>query len=213
MADEASVWGGTSPVPVCDGCGAYVDDQHIRQRIERLEFATRFRPIHIGVLLIDAAPPARSEDFFYSAYAPSRALEYHSTESAYFHELAKLASASGPDIERQTVLAEFQHRGFFHASAVECPVADGDDLRDAVRRLAQTVVRRVQTSYRPKYVALISEPTRELIEGLQNGGWGGRLILENGVPFGWPPAGDLRNPVVSPASLGDRLVAAISRLS
>src|ERR1700719_4321526 len=36
---------------VCDGCGAPADEAHVRQRIERLEMATRFRPIHIQGLL------------------------------------------------------------------------------------------------------------------------------------------------------------------
>ena len=52
---------------VCDGCGAVADDKHIRERIERLELATRFRPVHIRALLIDAAPPPRVEDYFYRA--------------------------------------------------------------------------------------------------------------------------------------------------
>jgi hypothetical protein len=54
-------------MPVCDGCGAQADDAHIRRRIERLELSTRFRPIHIQVLLIDAAPPTRHEEYFYRA--------------------------------------------------------------------------------------------------------------------------------------------------
>ncbi len=59
-------------MPVCDGCGMQADDAHIRRRIERLELATRFRPIHIQALLIDAAPPSRSEDYFYRPPAIAR---------------------------------------------------------------------------------------------------------------------------------------------
>ena len=60
---------------VCDGCGAQVDEAHIRQRIERLELATRFRPIHIQVLLLDAAPPAETRRLFLSpGPKPERAL-------------------------------------------------------------------------------------------------------------------------------------------
>jgi hypothetical protein len=54
-------------MPVCDGCGATVDAEHIRQRIEWLEMATRYRPVHIQTLLVGSAPPAKSEDYLYSS--------------------------------------------------------------------------------------------------------------------------------------------------
>ncbi len=54
-------------MPLCDGCGAQVDGAHIRRRIERLELATRFRPIHIQAIILDAAPFATPEDYFYRA--------------------------------------------------------------------------------------------------------------------------------------------------
>lgn len=54
-------------MPVCDGCGATVSAEHIRQRIERLELATRYRPVHIQTLLIGSAPPAKSDDYLYSS--------------------------------------------------------------------------------------------------------------------------------------------------
>src|ERR1039457_5266879 len=80
-------------MPICDGCGAQVNDAHIRQRIERLEMATRFRPVHISVLLIDAAPPARFEDYFYRA--TSDRAERSPASRAYFDGLVKCAGA-GP---------------------------------------------------------------------------------------------------------------------
>lgn len=52
-------------MPVCDGCGATVDAEHIRSRIERLEMATRYRPVHIQTLLVGTAPPERTEDYIY----------------------------------------------------------------------------------------------------------------------------------------------------
>jgi hypothetical protein len=204
-------------VPVCDGCGERVDDGHIRQRIARLEVATRFRPIHINVLLMDAAPPARREDFFYDASSPLRARS--AAVQAYLAELTKLAGvAISPDTQLEPVLAEFQHRGFFLASAVECPMGDYDNLPAAIRCLAPTVALRVQASYKPKWVALISQPTRELIEPLRVAGWGDRLILDNGAPFGATIAacstmGKLPNQTQTATSLGDRLVAVLSRLS
>lgn len=178
-------------MPVCDGCGARVDEQHIRRRIERLELATRFRPIHIAVLLIQAAPPTQPDDFFYVAADGARS----SAGQAYFAELAKLAGATAA-APAEAVLAEFQRRGFFLSSAVECPVTDGADLNSLIRGLAPTVLRRVQASYKPKQIALISEPTKELIEPFRVAGWGDRLILDEGSPF-------------TSGSVGSRLAAAV----
>lgn len=169
-------------MPICDGCGEHVDDAHIRQRIERLELATRFRPIHIDVLLVDAAPPIRLEDFLYNT--SSRARERSAAGQWYVDELAKLAGG----LENQStpvgsILIELQRRGFFLASAVECPTGRGEKLVPAIRRLIRTVVLRIQTSYRPKHVALLGDETRELIGPLRAAGWGDRLILDNRAPL------------------------------
>lgn len=197
-------------MPVCDGCGARVDDAHIRQRIERLELATRFRPIHIHLLLLDAAPPSRPEDFFYRVSRPSA----RSVASRmYFTELAKLVGVKpGREGPEEATLAEFQKRGMFLAYAVECPVDDYHELAAAVRRLAPTVVKRVQTSYKPKYIAPISQPTQELVKLFQMTGLRDRLVLNEGAPFVDPFIGDPQNQAEFGTSLGDRLLSAVSQL-
>jgi hypothetical protein len=194
-------------MPICDGCGERVEADHIRRRIERLELATRFRPIHIDLLLIDAAPPLRREDFLYD---PRVLLEARSAVGqSYVRELAKLVGPpTHSNAQLESILAELQHRGFFLASAVECPMNDSENLLSAIRRLASTVVLRIQTSYRPKHVALLGKETRELIEALRASGWGDRLILDGGAPFTLaepgPPQGERATTV------GERLCAAIS---
>ncbi|HTS13622.1 MAG TPA: hypothetical protein VMH00_16000 [Candidatus Limnocylindrales bacterium] len=197
-------------MPVCDGCGARVDDAHIRQRIERLELATRFRPIHIHLLLMDAAPPSRPEDFFYRVSRPSA----RSVASRmYFTELAKLVGVKpGREGPEETTLGEFQKRGMFLTYAVECPVEDYNELSAAVRRLAPTVVKRVQTSYQPKYIAPISQPTQELVKLFQMTGLGDRLVLNEGAPFVDPFIGDPQNQAEFGTSLGDRLLSAVAQL-
>lgn len=195
-------------MPICDGCGERVEDEHIRRRIERLELATRFRPIHINLLLIDAAPPLRCEDFLYDPRAPLA--ERSAVGQWYVRELAKLvAPLTHSNAQLESILAELQHRGFFLASAVECPMSDNEKLVSAIRRLASTVVLRIQTSYRPKHVALLGEETCDLIEALRASGWGDRLILDDGAPFtlaeSGPPQGERASTV------GERLCAAISR--
>jgi hypothetical protein len=173
-------------VPICDGCGAQVDAGHIRQRIERLELATRFRPVHINVLLLDSAPPAFPGDLLYD---PAPANARTAGGSSHVVDLLALAGISvTPEVPLESGLAEFQRRGFFLTFAVECPIDNPGDLPEAIRQLAPTVVRRVRASYKPKYVALLSDPTRELIAPLQAAGWSDRLILENGGPFREPSA-------------------------
>lgn len=189
---------------ICDGCGTPADDKHVRERIERLEWATRFRPVHIHVLLIAWAPPARTEDYFYRP-AGDRALR--SSESrAFFDELLKAAGgASGAGASEEAALAEFQRQGLFLSYGVECPLETTRAATAAAASLFPTLLKRIQFSYRPKGVALISRETRALVPLLQQAGWSDRLILENGLPFQMetrPSSGDTE-------SLGDRLAAAI----
>lgn len=83
-------------MPVCDGCGAEVDAEHIRRRIERLELATRFRPVHIQTLLVGAAPPAKIEDCLYSSEKRGAELQRNGIFLVYANEcpVANAADAS-----------------------------------------------------------------------------------------------------------------------
>ena len=106
---------------VCDGCGAQADDSHIRARIERLELATRFRPIHIQTLLIDSAPPASPPRLFYTLLLRT-VLSVRWVLAHYFDELMKCAGfTSVASIQEETALAEFQRRGIFLASRDRMP--------------------------------------------------------------------------------------------
>ena len=197
-------------MPICDGCGAQVDEAHIRQRIERLELATRFRPIHIQVLLLDAAPPAKLEDYFYCATATSD--ERSVASRMYFEELAKcIGQAPGTHRQEDSTLAEFQKRGFFLAYAVECPMESPSELAQTIRGLAPTVALRVNSSYKPKFVAPISRLLQDLIPVLQSKGWTEKIILNDGKPFEDPFLGDPQRQAEFGTALGDRLAKALAR--
>lgn len=199
-------------MPVCDGCGAVVDEAHIRRRIARIEEATRFRPIHIQVLLIDAAPPTQPADFFYHLGANGGGRSV--AARMYFTEMAKLAGeTAGVEMSDEAVLTEFQRRGFFLAHAIECPMEGEDRQAEAVLKLAPTMLLRVQTSYKPKHIALISQPTAELIKTLCDADLGERLVLDGDGPFVDPFLGDPQNQAEFGTSLGDRLLSAISQLA
>jgi len=195
-------------VPVCDGCGMQADDAHIRRRIERLELATRFRPIHIQVLLIDGAPPARPGDYFYHAAANRQDRSLVSRD--YFDEIVKCSGLTiSPELNEESTLAEFQHRGFYLAHVRECPAERADELDEALERLAPVVIRRVEKSYKPKYIVLLSNSLGKLIPQFERSGMSDRLILDHGKPF-LPPLENSATSQSSPAvSVSDRLKAAL----
>ncbi len=192
---------------VCDGCGAQADDAHIRRRIGRLELATRFRPIHIQVLLIDAAPPARPEDYFY--HAANR--EGRSASSRdYFDEIAKCSGLTiGPEMSEESTLAEFQHRGFYLAHVRECPGQPAGGLDEALERLGPVMIRRVEKSYKPKYIVLLSALLGKLIPQFERGEMRDRLILDHGKPFLSPLENSATSRSVPAVSLSNQLKAAL----
>lgn len=169
-------------MPVCDGCGAQVDDAHIRQRIERLELATRFRPVHISILLIDSAPPARFEDYFYRASANGS--ERSPASRSYFNALVQCAGVTrAAQANEETALAEFQRSGLFLIGAIECAPEDQPNLQKAVEQTGAALLRRVKVSYKPKSIALLSAATQPLVSMFHDSGWGAQLILVDGKPF------------------------------
>jgi len=194
-------------VPVCDGCGTQADDAHIRRRIERLELATRFRPIHIQVLLIDAAPTARAEDYFY--HAANR--EGRSAASRdYFDEIAKCSGLTiSPEMSEESTLAEFQHRGFYLAHVRECPAERTDELDEALEPLGPVMIRRVEKSYKPKYIVLLSASLGKLIPQFERSEMRDRLILDHGKPFLSPLENSPTGRSSPAVSFSDRLNAAL----
>jgi hypothetical protein len=120
-------------LPVCEGCGTRTDEAHIARRATRLDLASRMRPARIRVLLLDGAPPARIENYFYRpALNPAdRSLGAR----RYFEELMKAAGVPvAVGSQEATLLAEFQQKGFFLTYAVECPFEEQDDPKGALRR-------------------------------------------------------------------------------
>jgi hypothetical protein len=189
-------------MPLCDGCGAQADEAHIRTRIERLERATRFRPIHIQALFLAAAPPPLPADDFYRA---TTATKRSAASQTFFDEITKsIGRKPGETAGEESTLAEFQRHGFYLAYAVECPIESPEQLAATVTKLAPRVLLRVNTSYKPKLVALLSPALQPLIAMFQNNSWADRLILQDGAPFDDSPFG---------ATLADRLTKALAHHS
>src|SRR5438876_6648261 len=51
----------------CDGCGQAATAEHIARRLQRLEWTTRYRPVHVHTLLLGAFSPLRDEEFLYDS--------------------------------------------------------------------------------------------------------------------------------------------------
>jgi hypothetical protein len=168
-------------MPVCDGCGAQVDDAHIRARIERLETATRYRPIHIQVLLLGVAPPPRPEDYFYRA--AESGTDRSPSGRAFFDTLIRAAEENPARYatEREA-LTEFQRRGLFFAHVVECP-AVASEREAAIERCATSLVKRIRFSYRPKHIAPLFSELAPVIPLLAAAGMSDRLILDGDKPL------------------------------
>jgi hypothetical protein len=195
-------------MPLCDGCGAQVDEPHIRRRIERLELATRFRPIHIQVLVLDAAPPSAPEDYFYRA---ANSAPRSAASQKFFDEITKCIGANLDELlTEESALAEFQHRGFYLAYVVECPVESPEQLAAAVTRLAPTVLLRMNASYKPKFVAPVSAALQPVISLLESNSWADRLILHDGKPFDPPSRGSAEQQSAFGVALADRLSQALA---
>jgi hypothetical protein len=169
-------------MPLCDGCGAQVDDAHIRARIERLEMATRFRPVHIQVLLLGVAPPPSPEDYFYRA--AEKGIERSSSAHYFFDTLISCTGENPSRFATETeALAEFQRKGLFFTHVVECPAPNPAEKESAIGRCAPSLVKRIQFSYKPKYIAPVVSELQPVLPLLTNAGWSDRLILDAAQPF------------------------------
>ncbi len=88
-------------MPLCDGCGAMADAHHIRRRIERLEMATRYRPVHIRTLLVGTAPPESTEDYLYSSETKGAELQRNGIFLVYAVECPLASGADAIEAVRR----------------------------------------------------------------------------------------------------------------
>jgi hypothetical protein len=176
---------------LCDGCGLPASPEHIAARMERLELATRFRPIHINVLFVALTPMPRPEDDF---YRPPESPDIFDS----FLSALDIAPEAGT-----AKLLEFQRRGYYLTCLSECPVTPrgsanpgrelplpgagqetGDNAsRECISRLAPTLVKRIRFNYKPKRVALLGTDMGPLVEIFERAGMDPLLILGQGAPL------------------------------
>jgi len=160
----------------CDGCGQSASPEHIARRLRRLEWTTRYRPVHIGTLLLAAVSPQADEDFLYAAQFKGEA-----------GRLLEAVGISTTGRSAEVVLSEFQRGGFLLTHMLECPLETGrseqQPLEDLFRKRLPHVVTRIRRSLKPKRVVLISEPLAPLAARFSEAELGCPLILDDGKPF------------------------------
>jgi hypothetical protein len=134
----------------CDGCGQAADSAHISRRLERLAWATRFRPVHIQALLLGGLAPRNEDDFLYSPWAL-----FQGEAGA----VLKAVQISAEGKATAAVLAEFQKLGLLLTHVLECPLEEGVSEAQAqalIEEQLPTVMTRVRRSLKPKRVLLVS---------------------------------------------------------
>jgi hypothetical protein len=160
----------------CDGCGQSASSEHIARRLERLEWTTRYRPVHIGTLLLGAVAPENDREFIYSPAGQWRG------------EAKLLLDAAGLTIDEksaETVLAEFQRGGFFVTHVLECPVESGPggEVAQRVADRLPAVLTRIRRSLKPKRLAPIGMLLDQFLPVLNAGKLPCALLLDQGRPF------------------------------
>jgi hypothetical protein len=160
----------------CDGCGRLASPEHLARRLQRLEWSTRFRPVHIGTLLLGATAPKYDADFIYSP-AGDRRGEAKNALSA-----TGLASEGKP---AETLLAEFQRAGFFLTHVLDCPLED--DADEGIQHLLATrfpaVLARIRRSLKPKKVVPISRALEPFLSVLNPSELPCMILLDGVKPF------------------------------
>src|SRR5947207_8329494 len=96
----------------CDGCGQTASSEHIARRLQRLEWTTRYRPVHIDTLVLGAFSPQEESDFL---YAPSG--EFHGEAGLLLDALGIATVGKGADV----VQAEFRRGGASLTHVLGCP--------------------------------------------------------------------------------------------
>ena len=160
----------------CDGCGQTASPEHIARRLQRLEWTTRYRPVHIGTLLLGAVAPQSDSEF---VYCPA---------GKWNGEAQLLLAAAGLEVggkSPESVLAEFQRAGLFVTHVLECPLESGavGAMDQLVANRLPAVLTRIRRSLKPKRLAPISMLLRQSLPALNSGGLPCTILLDQGTPF------------------------------
>jgi hypothetical protein len=144
---------------------------------------TRYRPVHVGTVLLGAYSPDVDSDFLY-AETPE-----------ITGEAARVLSAVGisPDGKNKAaVLSEFQRGGFLLGYVLECPLEPEARNEAAISTLLKArmpaFLARLRRSFQPKRAASISSKLDPLFAGLTEKELGCTLVSDGGKSFAFDGA-------------------------
>ena len=193
----------------CDGCGQGASAEHIARRLCRLEWATRYRPVHIQTLLLGGAAPREDAEFLYApggefrgeAVTLLRAVGIESGRpvsetpfEAQGKEVKQKAvpTTAPPEKTGEAIHSEFQAAGFFLTHILECPLEPGENgaasADDLLRKHLPAVASRIRRSLKPKRVMLVTEMPQEVVLDILALDLGCEVILNRGKPFALTPS-------------------------
>jgi hypothetical protein len=167
-----------APTVICDGCGQAASPEHTTRRLQRLEWMTRYRPVHVGTVLLGAYSPDDESDFLYAETAEITG------------EAKQLLAAAGIDSAGKTkeaILTEFQRGGFLLGYVLECPL-EAESRNDAavtalLKARMPAFLARLRRSFQPKRVASISSKLDTFFAGLTEADLGCTLVSDGGKSF------------------------------
>jgi len=166
----------------CDGCGQTASTEHFARRLRRLEWTTRYRPVHIHTLLLSALSPLRDEDFLYASGG-----EYGAEFRGEAAQILDGVGISTAGKARDAVHAEFQRAGFFLTHVLECPLeAEGSlqaDAPAALKKRLAAVATRIRRSLKPKRVMAVTEELAAVLDDILAMDLGCPVLLDHGKPF------------------------------
>ncbi|MGA2419741.1 MAG: hypothetical protein ABSG69_06615 [Candidatus Acidiferrum sp.] len=171
---------------ICDGCGQTASPEHLAARFRRLEWATRFRPLHIQTLLVGAVMPANDAEYIYAD-----AEEFSGEASAVLRVAGVLRDAGidGAGKSAEVLHHELQRTGVFLVHVLECPLeprleADGG-LAQLLAKRAPSTLRRIRRSLKPKRVALVGAALDSELGSFTAETLGCDVVLDRGSAFKW----------------------------
>lgn len=141
----------TTPLSLpCDGCGQSASPAHLARRLQRLEWTTRYRPVHIQALLLGGVAPEADAAFLYSPEGN------YQGEAANLLDALRISRAGRP---ADAILTDFQKGGFLLTYVLECPLEPGVSPAGAhllLEKQLLSVIARIRRSLKPKRVVLFS---------------------------------------------------------
>ena len=162
----------------CDGCGQRALAEHTARRLERLEWATRYRPLHIHTLLLGAFSPREEKNFLYSPKG-----EFQGEAALVLEALGFACAGKVPE----AVQAEVQRAGFFLAHVLECPLEAGEaSAAEVTALLAERLpaaAARIRRSLKPRRVMPVTKLLTPLVDTLLALELGCPVVLDQGRPF------------------------------